>query len=556
MKKSIIIAFIISFTTANAQVKEAETASNIQGVTVFFNGAQVERKASMVLNPGTNIIRLSKLSPYIDPNSIQVEGSNKYTIVSVNHRKNYLNETEVNPELLVIKNKIEDLSYQIELNRTDIVRLDEEKAIIDANKSIWGQNKSITVDDMMDMSELYQNQYKNILVEQIALTKKEKEIQKSIQKLQMQYNSINNATLKNTTDIIVNISAATRLNAEIRFTYVVTNAAWSPSYDAKATDVKNPFSLTYKAKVVQTTGEDWKNIKLTLSTGNPSKNNTLPNLYTWELSGYDWVLAEKKRKENEEKAKRDNNNRNYAYGGEPAPVTKSEDISVSDGYAEVTLAENNVVSTATYTTVTQTSVNTEFEIAIPYTVISDGKEYSVEIKQVTLDAKYRYYSAPKYDKSAFLISYISGWDKLNLISGMANVYFQDSYVGQSWLETQVTMDSLQLSLGRDRSVIVERTKIKDYSKPNITGSTKKVTIGIELVIKNTKSNDIILDLEDQIPVSKNKEIVVEMIDEAGATLKPETGGLFWVLNLKAGETKKITFVYSVKYPKDKDLDTF
>lgn len=558
IKNSILHLLMVLPINLFAQIKEVETSSTIDKVTVFFSGAQIKRKASVILNPGTNIIRLNKLSPYIDPNSIQIEGNNKFTIVSVNHRKNYLTETEVSPELLQLKNNIDKIKSEIELIKIDYTRLEEEKSIIESNKSIVGQNKSITVDDLMDMSEYYQDRYKKLIIEQYNISKKEKELQLSVSKLQQQYNTINNKTLRNTTEIILNISASTRITSDIVFSYVVTNATWSPSYDAKCVDIKSQFSLTYKAKLTQTSGEDWKNVHLTLSTGNPTKNNNLPNLYTWELSGYDYAELDKRRREEEERSK-SKNKKSTSYEvttGAPAPSTLAADEMVlTDGYQNIS-GNNNVSTTSSYTVVTQTSVNTEFEIAIPYTILSDGKDYTVEIKQVNLDASYRYYAAPKYEKSAFLISYITGWDKLNLISGMASVYFLDSYVGQSWLETQITIDSLSLSLGRDRSVIVERTKIKDYSKPSIAGSNKKVTIGIELVVKNTKNSSIILDLEDQFPVSRNKEIVVELIDAAGATVKNETGGLSWNLNLKAGESKKITFVYSVKYPKDKELDNF
>lgn len=256
MKKLFLLLSIFSVISVNAQIKETETASSIESVTVFFSGAQVTRTAKLNLNAGTNLIRLSKLSPYIDPNSIQVQGQNKFTIVSVNHRNNYLNETNDSGELLALKNKIELLQNDLAVNKADMTRLDEEIAYITANKTIVGDDKTVTVDDMMDMSELYQNRYKNILVEQLELRKKEKEINKKLNLLQKQYNTQRTNTLRNTTEIIVNISASSKMNAELTFSYVVGNASWEAGYDAKTNDINTPLTMTYKAKVRQVSGED------------------------------------------------------------------------------------------------------------------------------------------------------------------------------------------------------------------------------------------------------------------------------------------------------------
>lgn len=553
MKKFILPILFLFSLQSQAQVKETETESQITDVTVFFSGSQITRTASLSLNPGTTIVRLSRLSYYIDPGSIQVEGNNKYTIVSVNHRQNYLEDADQLPEIQPLKDLSEKIKYEIELNKIEMNAIAEEKAMIDANKQFIGSNKSITVDDMMDMSELYQQRYKVMSEDLVVLRKKEKELNKKLKEVNKQLQQLRQENNRYSSDILINISCAARINTQLTVKYVCGNAGWIPSYDAKAGDLKSPLSLTYKAKVFQSTGEDWKNVKLTLSTGNPSKNNNLPALSSWQLSGYDYAEAERRRKEEERKY----NKRSTAYSkaeSAGAPAQAKEDMELD----EVMISEDRdrSISTSTVTTVQQTSVNTEFAIAIPYTIASDGKEYTVEIQQHALDVKYRYYAVPKYDGSAFLVGYISGWDKLNLISGMANVYFLDSYVGQSYFDTQSTLDSLELSLGRDKSIVIERKKIKDFAKPNLSGSTKKVTLGIEINIKNTKNSSIIIDLEDQYPVSRNKEIEVELVEDAGAVIKKETGSLKWTLELNAGESKTIRFAYSVKYPNDKDISNF
>ena len=162
---------------------------------------------------------------------------------------------------------------------------------------------------------------------------------------------------------------------------------------------------------------------------------------------------------------------------------------------------------------------------------------------------YEYHIVPKMDKGAFLLAKISNYGKYNLLSGTANIFFEGVYLGQSYIDASVTTDTLLLSLGRDEKIAVRREKIKSIKKE--FGSFIKENITFEISIRNNKSQNIEITLLDQIPVSKNKDLEVKLIESTSAFHNETYGSLRWIKNVKADETVKILFEYEVRYPKEK-----
>ena len=199
----------------------------------------------------------------------------------------------------------------------------------------------------------------------------------------------------------------------------------------------------------------------------------------------------------------------------------------------------------------QTTVS--FKIKMPYTIHSDNKNYNVEIADYQVPASYQYYSVPKIDTDAFLLANITDWEKYNLLAGEANIFFQDTYIGKTLLNTSAISDTLQISLGRDKSISITRKKIKDYTTRQFIGSKKEETRAYEITVKNNKNKRISMVVYDQIPVSKLEEIKIEPLEISGAKYNKETGELKWEFSLNPGKKKIIQLRYSVKYPKYRSL---
>jgi len=194
-----------------------------------------------------------------------------------------------------------------------------------------------------------------------------------------------------------------------------------------------------------------------------------------------------------------------------------------------------------------------FEIAVPYTIPSDGNVQTVEIQQTEAPAIYKYVTLPKLATTAYLTANITDWAKLSLQSGEATLYFENTFVGKSNLNVNQLNDTLAISLGTDNSILVKREKRKDFSSTKILGSNKTDTYSYLITLRNNKQVAVKITLKDQIPVSTNSGITIEAIELTGGRYNNQTGEITWDLDLKQQETKQIILTFSAKYPRDRTI---
>jgi uncharacterized protein (TIGR02231 family) len=207
-----------------------------------------------------------------------------------------------------------------------------------------------------------------------------------------------------------------------------------------------------------------------------------------------------------------------------------------------------------YITVSDKELNVTFDIDLPYDVPTNGKAQTAVLKEYQVPATYQFYAVPKLEKEVFLLAQIADWEKLNLLPGEANIIFEGTYIGKSFIDPSSTQDTLNLTIGRDKRVVVKREKLMDFSSVKFLGANKKQIFTYEITVKNNKKEAISMLLKDQYPLSQNKEIEVELLQSDGASINAETGVLNWKLQLAPNESKKVRISYSVKYPKDKVLN--
>jgi len=534
MRKFILLLLLPVLALAQ---KPVFTTAKVNNVTVYFNAAEISQTTSAILPKGTSEIVVKNVADYLNENTIQIGAPSKVTVLSVQFTNNYISEYEIDENSPLIK-KVRDsiTTIQKDIKKLSNAKTTELKTIelLDKNQQLAGENSGLSVLELTKMVDYYKNMHNQVSNTIDVLDEKIKNLNEKLVRLQNKL-EINTQKEDKTSQgkLILQVMNETAGNVNFDINYITNNAHWNPFYDLRANTISEPINMIYKAQVVQNTGIDWKQVKLTLSSGNPNQNNQAPILNAWFL-------------------RYGNTNQGF-FNDDAKSNTLSEVVVISKGYNRTKARESNS-SVSNYTTIQENQLNISFDIDIPYDILSNGKAHSVALKEINVPATYKYYAAPRVEKEAFLLSEINDYSKFNLLPGEANIIFEGLYVGKTMINPNQTADTLNLSMGRDKKISIKREKVTDKSGTKFLSSKKEQTFTYDITVRNNKKEAVELLLKDQYPLSPDKEIEIELKESAGAKINTETGILTWDLNLKPNETKVIRMSYKVKYPKDKVID--
>jgi uncharacterized protein (TIGR02231 family) len=564
-KPTLTLLFSIPFSFAIAQsvVPSQTVQSKVESAILYLDGAELTQRKSITLSPGRNLIVFTGITPKLVSKSVQVTNTGDVSLLSVSDRINYLSDPKETAKTRQLKDSLEMVSDQILQLQYDREAYDTEKKMINTNQHIGGNEKGVSIAELKLAADFYRSRIKEINTELFKLDKKTETQQKIATKLQLTLDDLNGDDDEPTAEIeiLVNNNSAVKSPSEIEIKYIVANAGWVPTYDLIAEDINKPIQLKYKAKVFNNTNVDWDDIKIRLSTGDPMKNASKPDLSTWYLN-YNSYQAYQNQAYGRSNANNNDLNSNITEYQQQynAPLSQTMDniykeelaMKKSEALKQSKLQQQK--TTISYEEIQVSELSAEFEIKQTYSIPSDAKPYLVDVTEYNLPATYKHFCVPKIEKEAFMLARITGWEELNLVEGSANVYFGGTYVGQSYINPRSVDDTLDLSFGRDKKIVVTRTKLKDMNKDRVIGNNKKVTFSYEMVVKNNRKGPVTLELNDQVPVSKNTDIVVENIELSKAQLDPATGKLKWNLTLAPDEMKKVILTFSVKYPRDQTIN--
>lgn len=528
MKKLLITVLCITGTFYSSKaIDTLQVTSAIDAVTVYRSGASLNRKASAQLPKGISELKLTKLPAGMDIKSFQATVSLGFAILSVTPATDK-ESAAPSPEIEDLAKKIKEFELKMKLEKATQESLKEEEALLLTNRQIASATSGILGPQLEQVTTFFRTRMNAIKTEKVYSDERLAELQLKRDSLRRDQQLIlNNQPGASHKSMILKVMAMNAGKVEINAKYFMRNASWVSSFDLRVEDISKAMQIDYKSDINNSTGENWDQVQLTLSTGNPVRSNIAPNIQTW------WLEYQ------------------YLNGLEKATAADLANIRPSSQTRGERPGEDLNPPIAS---VSENITATEFKLSEKYSIPSGAGSNLILLETKEVPANYSYTVIPKKSNLAYLTAALTNLESLNLSSGKANIYFGQSYIGETIIDLSSAEDTLNISLGPDIGIAVSREKVKDKSAKNFFGNKVEETHSWVIKLKNNKPGTTQMKVLDQIPVSKDADIEVKSEISDNAQLDPETGIVTWNYNLKSGESKELRISYKVRYSKGKQLN--
>ena len=524
-----------------ASKNEMASISSIKNVIVFNKGVNVQRYGNVTLKKGDNIIYIQELSPYLANESIQfLMKSNKVIINSVSKEMNYLGiPNHLSNDVKLLNDSLLKTKENLRLANVAMEVYNQEKDLLNENKSVLKLSKEFIIDDLMDLTDFFRERMLDV-EGKISNTNKEiAKTNKTIQNIERQIKALNSKAKNQYSNVVIQVTSEVNKNIDYELSYNINNrAGWKPCYDIRVDKIHDSVNITYKAEMYQNTNEEWEDIKISLSTGNLNQSNNAPSFNPNYLYANNYYKS---------RVSSSPSPRYDKYEGTATTANLDVGMAMEDDIMEVSS------SSADFTTVDFSGTQIQYDIGLPYSITSSNKSLFIEIQKVNLFATYDYYSYPKMDKDVFLMCHLNSIAQQNFLSGEAQLFFEGKSVGKTYLDPLSTKKTIDLSLSRDLSIIAQRKPIKKLSIETKIGDKVKQERTFEVTLKNNKQERVTVKLVDQIPVSNDKSINVELLESSEGKLTKNNGKLTWLIELEPNTSVTKSFSYVIKFPEDKHV---
>ncbi|MDP2806556.1 MAG: DUF4139 domain-containing protein, partial [bacterium] len=376
--------------------------------------------------------------------------------------------------------------------------------------------------------------------------KSKKSLQAKLDALQKRLNKIAGTANLTKKNVSINFRVLEAGTLSLNLSYMMMGASWHPQYDIRVSPDDKKVEFTYYGVIYQNTGEDWKDVKVTLSTAQPSVSGSMPALSPWYVDVYQQYY--------QKGAASQRAKQNVSYGAQmaqaPAPAAEQEAFKADYGSAM-----SGVVNASVSTSDVEFS-GTSYVFVTPgdNNIPSDGEPHKIPIAFETLDAEFEYSAAPRLKQYAYLKGKVKNTTEYPFIAGDINVFFGNNFVGASSINSITPSEKFDVSLGIDEGLKITRQKVKD-----LTEGTKKIkrTYGYKITVKNLKKDKNIITVNEQYPVSKNDKIKVKLVSpkfdspEAEFGVKEKANGMIeWKFQIDPQGKQELELEYIIEYPSE------
>ncbi len=510
------------------------TKTEVKEVSIYRNNAMVIRTGVAKLETGRNLVYIAGMTESAVKGSFRLKFPP--TVKAINMQLvNLTDDLDVGEEKESdkIRAKIADLSYRI-----NICNFMEELQKTNANFTV---RTEVSLEAQEEYMKKLPGELDKIHEEVKELTKVQDLLAKELKEAE-----------KEEAKPLIMAELVTENAGEVPFLleYKEAYASWAPKYEVRFNGTNEPLSVIMKAAIYQSSKEDWKQVKVTLFSGNPAATDTIPDLKSLQLSFY-----------------------------EPAPVPASSPMMGGPmmgfmGMAAANMAgasanamsasaapmammsmdamkQMNALQTAE-AVVSEEDSMTAFELPDLRDILSDTSGNLADLRNFSVDAKYHVLCIPRLSDKCYMTAEIAAAD-WPLPPAKASVYLKDTLAGDFYVDSNSETDIFNLSLGNDERITVRRSEMPRKTQEALIKNQKKTQYAFRISLLNNSSEAVNVKILDQIPVSTEKTIVVEISELSKAVLNEESGELCWELSAESKKEIVLNVAYSVAWPKDKKL---
>lgn len=538
----------VAIATLPGLAAAAGLASSIGAVTVYQDRAVVTRAASSELPAGEHELVLEKLPASLQENSLQVsaKSSGQATLLDVRVRDAFQADTA--------NERVKQLEDQIRKLQGQQAALDDEAAVLDNQRELVAMMQRgatepakdgprPTLDELKAIQALSADTLSRALAGLRRVAEQRDDLERQLSAAQGELGQLQGQLNRRTKTVTLRVNLARAGKLDLNVSYAVAGARWTPSYDARLRPADRSVDLGYFGVIRQNTGEDWNNVKLTLSTARPALGGGAPKLNPWIID----VAAPPPPM--------------------PAPVAAAAPAmrpeprarqSPKAAYAEAAAAdmapvlEEAKVSTAE---VQSEATSASFQIRQPATLPSDNSTQRVAITTAKLPATLQYQSTPALREAAFLTALANNNTEYPFLAGTLNTFLEDAFVAASSMKPVMPGEKVELALGADDGISIKRQLVNRFTESTgFSGNGKRVTYEYKITVKNNKATKEQVSFKDRLPISRNEKIEVKLLSPADRDIKREDDGvLVWNWDMEPGKSRDAVLKFSVDYPGDIDV---
>lgn len=522
---AILIFSFIFFNNAWASPAEIESVPKIQSIVLYPDSAMIKKEAGIAVKKGENIIRISGLTTALTNESVQVNIKEKAAvrISDVRVEKTFLQKTSQD-KIQKLQSRLESINELINANQNEISAINSSIEFL--KKTVpFPQNQKVAQAEVEGYAKFIE---KLLLANYERVAKLENKIKKFLEEKRAVENELKNlsSSRDESKSIVINLLSNADREINLGLSYIVAKAGWSPLYDVRADSATGKIDIVCFAVITQSTGEDWNNANMEISTVIPSYGPP-PELSTWYVDIY-----------------------------KPRPVVYKYKKSIGD--ADFMMSKENASDAALGQQFEEPKIKAEatsFSFIIPgrVNIPSDNQPHRILIASSSKEAKLDYYAVPKLSRYAYLRAGIKNPLPFPILPGQMNIFLDERFVNTTSVDKQLLPDEdLSLSLGIDEGIKIEKKLLKKFTEySGVFSKDTQINYEYAIDIVSAKDKDISINIRDNFPVSRNEQIKValELPKKEEAKISDD-GIISWDLRLKPNEKKTLKIKFRVEHPKD------